>query len=247
MTRERLEALSFESLIKVAKQEGINVPADVEKILLIDLLLEIFEDKQEDRETRNNNPVRVQQKKYDVSFSEDFGESLSPEEYILPERYNTTRIIMMLRDPYWAFVYWDIKGGGIRTVKKEYEADTALLRVLRLKNPSAGGVGGKPGVLDSYDIPIGSNDSSWYVNIPEQDAYYCVELVFQGKNLEKVIGRSNTVRIPRAVNIEDLIQKDGTPLDTILSLSGVENLDVFAPKKTIPQRINSLHEESFLK
>jgi hypothetical protein len=244
MTRERLEALPFESLKKVAEQEGIDVPDDVEKILLIDLLLEIYEDKKQDRESRNNNPVRIQQKKYDVSFSEDFGLAENSGDCGLPERYNAMRVVMMLRDPYWAFVYWDVKGESLRAMKKEYEADTALLRVLRLRSGTADAAPGS--VLEAYDIPLGPDDSSWYVNIPEQDSFYCVELVFQGRNAEKVIGRSNTIRVPRGVTREDLALKDGTPLDTILSLSGVENLDVFAPKKTIPQRISTLHEDGFL-
>lgn len=246
MTRERLDALSFESLRKVARQEGIEVPADVEKILLIDLILEVMEDNKEDQEARNNNTVRLQQKKYDLSFSEDLEAPPGTDEYILPDKYNESRIVLMLRDPYWAFAYWDVKGGALRTAKKEYDADTALLRLLRLKNPSSPGNRGRQGILASFDIPIGSNDSSWYVNLPEQDSFYCVELVVQGKNTEKIIGRSNVIRVPNAVFLENLVVKDGTPMDTILALSGVEKLDVSGPAQSIPQRISSLNENSFL-
>ena len=39
---------------------------------------------------------------------------------------------------------------------------------------------------------------------------------------------------------------DGTPLDSILSLSGVEKLDVSSPIKTNPRRISFIDEETFL-
>jgi len=246
MTRERLESLTFESLTKVARLEGIEVPADVERILLIDLILEVMEDNKEDHEARNNNAIRLQQKKYDLSFSEELDSHSDIEEYVLPDKYNESRIVFMLRDPYWAFAYWDVKGGALRAAKKEYDADTALLRLLRLKNPPAPGKGGGHGILAAFDIPIGSNDSSWYVNLPEQDSIYCVELVVQGKNTETIIGRSNIIRVPHAVYLENLVVRDGTPMDSILALSGVEKLDVSGPAKSIPQRISSLNEDSFL-
>lgn len=244
MTRKRLEALSFDSLKAVAAREGIDVPDGVEKILLIDLLLEIAEDRKEEQESRNNNPVRVQQKKYDVSLSRDYDLLPNPDDGILPEGYNTNRIVMLLRDPSWAYVYWDVKGGTLQAAAEEIGAQGALLRVLRFANEGGDVAPGKP--ADSYDIPLGPEDTGWYVNIPDQDSFYRVELALQGENSEKILVRSNLVRVPRAVTKEDLSFRDGTPLNMILTLSGVENLDVFTPKRSIPQRINSLHEDSFL-
>ena len=245
MTRERLEALSMESLVKIANQEGIDVPDDVEKILLVDLIFEVLEEKKEERDALNNNPVRVQQKKYDLSLSEEIEEDDKPEDLALPEKYCETRVILLLRDPYWAFVYWDVKGGVLKAVKKENDADTVFLRVLRLWDDYPRFADPKDALVDSFEIPIQSNDSSWYINIPEQDGYYCVELCCRGKTVEKVIGRSNIIRVPNVVTLENVLMKDGTPLDLILSLSGVEKLDVSAPARTIPQRISTFDEDRF--
>jgi len=49
MNRERLEALTDEALRKLAALEGLDVPDDVERILLIDALLEVLEEKQEEQ------------------------------------------------------------------------------------------------------------------------------------------------------------------------------------------------------
>lgn len=244
MTRRRLETLSFESLKAIAAREGIDVPDGVERILVIDLLLEIAEDRKEEQDSRNNNPVRIQKKKYDVSLNKDFVQIQDGDDSNLPENYNTNRIVMLLRDPSWGYVYWDVKGGSLGAALEDLRGEQALLRVLRFKNDGKKKAPGK--LLDSYDIPLGPEDRGWYINNPNQDSFYQVELVIQGEDCEHVLVRSNLVRVPRAVTKEDLSLRDGTPLDMILSLSGVENLDVFAPKKTIPQRISSLQEDGFL-
>jgi len=245
MTRERLEALPFESLAKIANQEGIDVPDDVERVLLVDLILEVLEEKKEEREARNNNPVRIQQKKYDLSLSEEIEDDNTPEDISIAERYFETRVVLMLRDPYWAFVYWDVKGGTLKAVKKENDADTVFLRILRLWEDYPRFADPKDALVDSFEIPVQSHAASWYINIPEQAAYYCVELCCRGKNSEKVIGRSNIVRVPRTVSLEKVLSDYCTPLDLILSLSGVEKLDVSAPARTIPQRISTFDEDRF--
>jgi hypothetical protein len=246
MTRERLEVLSFESLKKLAQQEGIDVPEDVEKILLVDLIFEVLAEKKEEREQHNNNPVRVQQKKFDVSLSEELDDDSEMDVNSLPERYNETRIVLMFRDPFWAFVYWDIQGGLLKTVKKEFDAESVFLRVIRLAGPEFDKQDPRDLPGRSFNIPINSDDSSWYINIPEQDCWYCVELVFQGRQQEAIIGRSNVIRVPRAVIFENLLLRDGTPMDTILSLSGVEKLDMPIPVIKNPRRISSINEETFL-
>ncbi|MDR1932128.1 MAG: DUF4912 domain-containing protein [Spirochaetales bacterium] len=243
--RERLEALSEPALRDLAKKEGIEVPADVAKILLVDLLFEVLEDKLEERESQNNDSVRFLQLKYDLSYIEEIRENSGRDDFF-PEHYNSTRIVLMQRDPFWAFVYWDIKGGTLRHIKKEHNADTIALRVLRVKKPEAGGA--VPAVLDSFDIPIGVNDSSRYINIPEQDAFYCVSLILQGQTWEKTLITSNIVCVPAAVVADSFAAND------IIVLSEVDKLDVARPgeqavpsqQKTIPQRICSPETARFL-
>lgn len=200
--RERLEGLPGEALRRLARGEGIEVPDDVERILLVDLLLEVLEDKLAEQDSQNGS-VRLQQAKYDLSCIEGLGDDWGGEVGFFPLHYNETRIVLMLRDPFWAFAYWDIRGGTLRNIKKEHEADGVFLRVLKMRLPST--------VLDSFDIPVGVNDSSRYVNIPEQDALYAVELVLQGKTWEKSLIRSNCIRVPRAVYTGGILEGGGSP------------------------------------
>jgi hypothetical protein len=239
--------LSDSSLKTLAKKEGIEVPADVERILLIDLLLEFLEDSFEELDSQDNDSVRLQRKKYDLSYFEEFEEGGGTGAVLFPERYNDMRIVLMLRDPFWAFVYWDIRGGTLKSVKKEHEADNVVLRVLRVKKPKQGRAP-LPVVLDSFDVPIDPGDSSRYITIPQQDAFYCVALVLQGKTWEKPLTRSNIVCVPAAKSLETLLRDD------MIALSEAQKLDVAQPEEaalaeplqSIPQRISSPKTEQFL-
>ncbi|MDR3200382.1 MAG: DUF4912 domain-containing protein [Spirochaetales bacterium] len=238
--RERLEALPEPALRDLAKKEGIEVPPDVARILLVDLLFEVLEDKVEERKSQNNDSVRLQQIKYDLSYIDEVGENSAGDDFFSVQ-YNDTRIVLMLRDPFWAFAYWDIKGGTLRQIKKEYEADNVVLRVLRVKQPGEE-------TLDSFDIPLGPSDSSRYINIPEQDAFYRASLILQGQTWEKPLITSNVVRVPAALPAAGLLTHE------IIAFCEADKLDVARPgeqvvparQKSIPQRISSQETARFL-
>jgi hypothetical protein len=246
--RERLGTFSDSALRSLAKKEGIEVPGDVERILLIDLLLEFLEDKFEELDSQDNDSVSLQKKKYDLSYFEEFAQGGGAGNFLFPERYNDMRIVLMLRDPFWAFAYWDVKGGTLKSVKKEHDADNVVLRVLRVKKPRPPRGASSTVVLDSFDIPIDLGDSSRYITIPQQDAFYCVALVLQGKTWEKQLVGSNIVCVPAAKCLESLLQ------DEMIALSNAQKLDVAQPEdpafagtlKSIPQRISSPKTEQFL-
>ena len=39
-------------------------------------------------------------------------------EHTLPASYGSDRIVLMARDPYWAFAYWELTEGGRRSVDR---------------------------------------------------------------------------------------------------------------------------------
>ncbi|MCL1818429.1 MAG: DUF4912 domain-containing protein [Spirochaetaceae bacterium] len=240
--RERLAALSDGSLRDLARKEGLEAPQDVARILLIDLLLEVLEEEYKEENSQNNDSVRIQQIKYDLPYSEKNRKENG--EAAFPERYNDTRLVLLLRDPFWAFAYWDIRGGTLKSVKKENEAETVVLRVLRLKGSPP-----EPGsIVDSFDIPLGLADSSRYINIPRQDALYRAVLVLQGKTWEKQLVASNTVQVPAALCTDESLASDIVVLSEIgkLDIAQPGESNVPDPQQAIPQRISSQETAQFL-
>ena len=116
MTRERLEKLSLPTLREIAEKEGIRVGNSLSCGELIDLILEAMEEDRKERERLNNLAIRVEEKKYDIVKDEEL-ESQEKHIYCIPDRYNETKIMLILRDPLWAFAYWDIKETEIKDLK----------------------------------------------------------------------------------------------------------------------------------
>jgi hypothetical protein len=196
----------------------------------------------------NNDSVRLQRIKYDLSYFEELEENSGAAAFPFPEHYNDMRIVLMLRDPFWAFVYWDTRGGTLKAVKKEHNADNVVLRVMRVKKSKTARGGASAAVLDSFDIPLEPGDSSRYITIPQQNAFYRVALVLQGKGREKQLIASNTVCVPAAKTLESLLEDD------MIALSEAQKLDIAKPEqpapaqplKSIPQRLSSPETDLFL-
>ncbi len=237
MTRERLFGLSKEELGKIAERVGIQFSKEIEKETLVELIIEEEEESRRERESLNNNPMRFEEKKYSFFLDEELDDSDS--DIHLPRRYNETKIIIMLRDPAWAYAYWDIKDSDLKEISPDpKKIDQVLLRVNEFKGPDTNGE-----VIDSFDIPVKQSDNRWYLNLGKQDTYYYLDLIciFDGK--EYLLARSNIIRVPRgwiAGNQDNISITE----DKIMALSGIDNIGVSTFGNRIPQRIISLLDEN---
>ena len=167
MTRERLERLSFPTLREIAEKEGISIKNSVGRSDLIDLILEAMEEDRDEREHLNNLAIRVEEKKYDITIDEEL-ESEEKQEYPISERYNETRLTLLLRDPLWAFAYWDIKDLDYKKIQNTMPGFSLILRV----HESRDSIIGDDKYIDSFDIPVTLTDNRWYINLPRAGSTY---------------------------------------------------------------------------
>jgi len=110
----------------------------------------------------------------------------------LPDGYGESRIVLLPRDPQWAYAYWDIPNehkqemrqqGGSRLALRFYDVTDIDL------NTQA------PHSLQQYDC--GEVAREWYLPIPVSDREYAIEIGYicnDGRWL--VLSRSAAVRIP---------------------------------------------------
>ena len=94
LSRQYLESMSTVDLITLADDYGIDIPDNLNRRFIIGELLETAEELK--NKQSDNNDVQT--------TDED-----SPVPDFLPESYNTTEICAILRNPVWAYVYWDVK------------------------------------------------------------------------------------------------------------------------------------------
>jgi hypothetical protein len=231
MTRERLQSMAPHELAALARAGGLEPEEGAGKQELVELLLENFEELRQEREEGNSPNVRVQESKFELSDEEALTAS-PPEGPLIPERYNETRAVLMVRDPHWAYAYWDVEDGQAQRVRKDAGFEQLVLRVEDLE----------PGSF--FDIPIQWSDSSWYIYLPNQDASYVLELGYLAGGRFRLLARSNQIHTPR----ESVSPEGGEPTEEEqLFLGGLP--EAVAPSssalssESIPQRILSAMQE----
>ncbi len=236
MTREKLQTLSMERLQTVARREGIHNQDSVSKNELIELILEALEEDEDERRSSNNSAMRLEHKKYDILKDEEV-EALQQEHFPLPERYNDTRLVLLLRDPEWAFAYWDINEGKKEKLQALPNYEGFFLRVYEYlgEHPT------KENLLDYFDIGVGEEDDSRYINLHKPGIDYRVELFSSVLHREESLAVSNPIHSPLgfiARNKEDFYRNPNTMM---LMLSGLWDYGSEEEEQpVIPQRIISI-------
>jgi hypothetical protein len=114
----------------------------------------------------------------------------------LPTRYGETKAVLLARDPYWIYAYWEVTTDQQSKAKAalgdEYARSSMVLRVFQ----SAGPEGGEP--LFLYDVEVRPFITSWYLNVHHPDREYYVEVVQRSPSGRVFVhARSNLVTTPR--------------------------------------------------
>lgn len=235
MTKERLQSLSYKSLLEIAERDHLAYDEGIEKEELISLVLDSLEEERLDRERLNNLAVRIEATKYKVSLDEEF-DFTSAEEINLPERYNETKIMLMLREPTWGFVYWDLKFDLIKTLENNPDFEDLFLRMVELPEPAYN----KEDVLDFFDIPVNLSDRRRYIRFPNEDSFYLIELYSRIGGVEVLIVRSNFIETSRNYILPSR-SPESTNSDRLIHLSGFSSeFGAAVPVASyikIPQRI----------
>jgi hypothetical protein len=229
MTRERLQTMPLEELAALARSNGLEPGEDLPQKELIELLLEGYQELRQEREEGNNPSVRVEEAKFEAG-EEEAPEASGTGQPSIPERYNETRAVLMVRDPHWAYAYWDVEESQAARARKDEAFEQLVLRVQDLEPGSC------------FDIPIQWSDSSWYIYLPNQDADYLLELGYLAGGKFRLLARSNRIRTPR----ENLA---GDPPEEAEALFLGGSPEAFAgpssalSSEAIPQRILSAMRE----
>ena len=215
MTRERLMSFTIEELRSIAEKEGFNREAETtDRDTLVEFILEAMDDSRGERELLNNPAMRLKGRKYDI-FQDEELVSGEKKVYPIPSRYNDTRIALLLRDPQWAFAYWDVNDQELQLLKDDVFFEGFFLRVYELNEP----VFGSSRTDGFFFFLVSASDDSWYINLIHAGKWYVVELVVMVHNREKVLCRSNLVKSPKgyiAEHVEEFL-RDSESAEVILS------------------------------
>ena len=198
VSRASLESLTTSDLIKMADNLGVDIPPELDRIFIIEELLEITS-QDDDGASASREP--------------DLFDTVLAETAALPKQYNITYIEVMVRDPLWAFVFWEIKAQDKEQIERTQDFDGYFLKVSLLDDSGAPAPKGNAGV---FTVAVKPDDSAWYLGLtpgsgdgPEaaeqvssppakaQDqSSYKVELCAALKGSEMVLAVAKPVRLP---------------------------------------------------
>jgi hypothetical protein len=113
----------------------------------------------------------------------------------LPVRYGVDRLVILVRDPWWVYAWWELTDGNLSEGKQALGAHGDL--VLRMYDVSA--IDWDGGNHHShFDIEIGDLTGNWYIEVGKPGSSYVAEIGLRtadGRFLALL--RSNFVTLPR--------------------------------------------------
>jgi hypothetical protein len=235
MTRERLSSLSHDELKRIATRFRVKLKEDADRKTLIGVLLDHFADLEVEREESNNLQMRGEEKKYEVSKDEELGVSEFQEAYPIPRRYNETHIRAMVRDPEWAYAYWEVKESQLRELNRNPKFRGFFLRVHDVKDIQYNGTNSN----SFFDIPLKLKDDHWYIHLPQPGRSYVMELIYVNCRSPHVLARSNVIHTPLGkVSESDSLAEESSPNELILALSTYNRNTPVPTSNSIPHRVS---------
>ena len=213
LTRAYLESITTDELMKMADNFGIDIPPELDRIFIIEELLEYASpdfmlgstpESSDSFDTEAPSPGNP------LDENDDSSAGLI-ETAPLPKQYSITFIEAMIRDPLWAFVFWEIKTQDREQIEKNQDFEGYYLKVSSLDADGNGcrdesSMQAKPLIETEkfFTVPVGLADSAWYLGFtPDKEdisdegkKQYNVELCAHIKGEETILASSNTFMLP---------------------------------------------------
>jgi len=222
----------------MADSFGIDIPPDLDRLFIIEELLEVASPEglaDEAADASSDIPAM-----FDISPAAGMPDSGLGESVPLPRQYNITFIEVIIRDPFWAFVFWEIKTQD----KEQFEKDPDFQGFYLKVSPC---VASAP--ASAFTIPVSQNDTAWYLGlslVAEQgktlsaetqsdQKQYKVELC-AGTKEETVLAVSNPFKLPLLHELPPGWElRPFAAENPIVILSGYEDFRVIRNNERLPR------------
>lgn len=141
----------------------------------------------------------------------------------LPQGYGNTEAVLLPRDPYWMYIYWEITENSIKNLISliGYETFASSKRVIRVYELDA-----NDNPISFTDIPVVFEAMNWYINVSECGKTYLCELGLITPDGRFIgIVKTNKVSLPKS-GVSDVIDEKwmivSHEFEKLLEISGVD-------------------------
>lgn len=230
MDREELESFKRSELFTVAKKYNIKGLSLLTKNKIIEKILKVQgvgEKVPRKKSSLKEGPKHIHEEtsrgeETKFYYPKAVHQEFPKEEYQLPSGYGDNCLVLMVRDPWWLYAYWEINPNKNQEVRAQMRglAEGAAL-ILRIHDVTDLDFNGS-NAWRSFDIKITGGANNWYINVGQGNRAYVADLGYLAKNGHfYLIARSNCVRTPRE-GISDVIDEEWMTVDyaRIYALSG---------------------------
>jgi hypothetical protein len=125
----------------------------------------------------------------------------------VPSHYGDNKLVLLVRDPWWLFAYWEIEDGHHQEIARQIARDGHKNRktVLRVFDVTGAGL---PKFNSFFDIELNVYSDNWYIDVGVPDREWMAEIGYRtNEGLFYVLARSNRVRTP-AFGISDVLDEE---------------------------------------
>jgi hypothetical protein len=252
MAKERppLEEMTLRQLRKVASEYGISRYSRMRKSQLLASIQDVQQSKFSLSSSRTQEAQEtVEAAKFELGQEDRTGGSLADVDEALadlPAGYGESRIVLLPRDPQWAYTYWDIPNDHKEALRRQGGQQLALriydVTDLDLDYQS-------PHSIQEY--PADELAREWYLPIPVSDRDYIIDVGYRTADGGwLVLARSARVHIP-PVYPSDWIEDVFITVDFEEDLRGKTFYELVPPSKKLPTATsnagggNPIYEEIF--
>ena len=249
MTSQRppLEEMTLRQLRKVASEYEVSRYSRMRKVELIEAIRAVDAKRGQANPAPAEAPVvagqtQVEASKYSAPAPSSPEVLATVDEGLadLPGGYGESRIVLMPRDPQWAYAYWDIPHSHKEELRRQGGARLALrfydVTDINLNYQS-------PHSLQQYECDELSRE--WYLPIPVSDRDYVVEIGYlcnDGRWL--VLAQSTPVHIP-PVYPSDWIEDHFMTVDWQDDLRGKTLMTLQHPSQRAAAESNAIYDNIF--
>jgi hypothetical protein len=234
LDRSFLESLTTAELIKLADREGIDLPPGLERIVIIGELLDALDDA--GKQAEKPHGLCLKEKRLPTASAP------------FPSRYNITYVNVLVRDPLWAFAFWEINDHDRGIHEKTSDFSGYCLRVEespRSNEPRPESPRSRAGEDGSFVVQVGGEDSAWYLGFSPPGGTFRVELCATHREESVILAVSGPFTLPTLHEPlgNRYSQASHNPL---LRLSGIDEFRILhntsrlsrLPKHSVAERAN---------
>ena len=111
----------------------------------------------------------------------------------LPPRYNEDRLVLLVRDPWWAYAWWEVMDATFGKAREVAPTGKFILRLYNVTQIHWDGTNHHT----SFDIEVQDTASSWFLDLAKPGDSFCAELglLDESGHFHPMV-RSNAITLP---------------------------------------------------